>query len=229
MADPNQHILSRTQAVTQKLMAAYQSEADLPSGPESRDREIFVSHFLKEVFPPIYRFGSGNITDIDGNRSGPLDVVVERPLSPSLPAAGGDEVRLYPAESVALVIEVKSDLRRQWDEVEQSLSALAPIHRQFHTLRSMSGWEPKTAVPVVAVGFSGWRTLHSVKRKLARSRVDAMLIIDEGIFVARAGGHAVGHDVALWGLISYINEVISVTTGASHKTFDYLVNGKGRY
>jgi hypothetical protein len=44
--------------------------------------------------------------------SGALDIVVEFPFLPSFPAPGGDE-RLYLAESVALAIEVKSDLCAQ--------------------------------------------------------------------------------------------------------------------
>ncbi len=71
------------------------------------EREHFIDLFLKEVFPPSYRFGTGDALDSAGNKSGQLDVVVELTFFPSLPALGGGS-RLYLAEGVAAVIEVKS-------------------------------------------------------------------------------------------------------------------------
>lgn len=84
----------------------------------------------------MYRFGSGDATDRQGNRSGQLDVVVEYPFLPSLPAVGNSKVRLYLAEGVAAVIEVKSDLAGQWSEVESTARQLKPLRRNFGDYKS---------------------------------------------------------------------------------------------
>ena len=64
--------------------------------------------------------GTGDATDAGGNRSGQLDVVVEYPFAPSLPLGVGT-TRLYLAEGVAAVVEVKSDAAGQTDDNPISL------------------------------------------------------------------------------------------------------------
>jgi hypothetical protein len=64
------------------------------------------------VLPPIYRFGTGVITDVGGNLTGQVDIVMEFPLTASFPMPAGKQ-RLYLAESVAAVIEVKSNLSQE--------------------------------------------------------------------------------------------------------------------
>ena len=50
----------------------------------------------------IAGFGSGDATDVAGNRSGQLDVVLEYPFAPSIPAGG--KTKLFLAEGVASVV-----------------------------------------------------------------------------------------------------------------------------
>jgi hypothetical protein len=71
------------------------------------ERETLLDKYLQEVLPPLYRFGRGAITDREGRLSGALDLVMELPFAPNFPIPAADQ-RLYLAESVAAVIEVKS-------------------------------------------------------------------------------------------------------------------------
>ena len=59
-----------------------------------------------------------------------IDVVLEQPRSYSFPLLAGGP-RLYLAESVAAVIEVKSNLSNQWNEVLSTAVKLANIKRKF--------------------------------------------------------------------------------------------------
>jgi hypothetical protein len=92
---------------------------------KGREREAFIHFFLSQILPSIPQFGCGDITDCNGQntqegegKSGQLDIVIECPFLPSLPSLGMR--RLYLAESVAAVIEVKSDVASQWDEVQRT-------------------------------------------------------------------------------------------------------------
>jgi hypothetical protein len=110
---PNAHLVERLTAVQDALLALHRGGGPLSSSSKGREREHFIGEFLRKVLPPVHRFGSGDIIDSAGQKSGQADIVVEHPLLPSLPHPGG-KVRMYLAESVAAVIEVKSDLSSQW-------------------------------------------------------------------------------------------------------------------
>ncbi|WP_274425520.1 DUF6602 domain-containing protein [Chelativorans sp. YIM 93263] len=177
----NQHLLERIEAVRQQLLSGYAAGRTMSSASKGREREAFIDDFLKNVFPPIYRFGTGDATDRSGLRSGQLDVVIEYPFGPSLPAAGISDVRLYLAESVAAVVEVKSDLQAQWNEVISTARQLRPIKRHLGT--SMIVGEPPPAyIPLIAVGFQGWKRSDTAVRHLEERADVAVLVIEENIF-----------------------------------------------
>jgi hypothetical protein len=46
----------------------------MPSASKGSERETFVRDFLEAVFPSTFRFGSGAVTDSDGNCSGQMDI-----------------------------------------------------------------------------------------------------------------------------------------------------------
>ena len=128
---PNQFVIDRVAGIRAQLMASYQSNVSLSSATKGSEREAFIELFLAQAFPSQFRFGTGDATDQHGNKSGQLDVVVEFPFSPSLPSAGGARHRLYLAESVAAVVEVKSNVQSQWAEVVQTANALKLLHRNL--------------------------------------------------------------------------------------------------
>lgn len=90
--------------------------------PARATSEKYLSLFLSNVLPPLYRFGTGDITDALSNndasrKSGQIDIVVEMPWAPSFLMSAGSSVRLYPAEAVGTAIEIKSNL---YDAMERS-------------------------------------------------------------------------------------------------------------
>lgn len=91
-------------------MGAHQAGGSMRSASKGNEREAFINAFLSEILPPQFRFGSGDITDQSANRSGQLDIVIEFPFVPSIPIVAGKSPRLYLAEGVLAVIEVKSDI-----------------------------------------------------------------------------------------------------------------------
>ncbi len=120
-------------------MGVHQAGSSLSNNSRGNERQGFIDSFLGNVLPPLYRFGTGDATDAHGARSGQLDVVVEYPISPSLPVTGGSATRLYLAESIAAVIEVKSDVAKQWQQAQQTASQLAPLQRAFEARMTMGG------------------------------------------------------------------------------------------
>ena len=103
----------------------------MSSASKGNEREAFINGFLSEVLPPQFRFGSGDATDQNGARSGQLDIVVEYPFVPSLPIVAGRSPRLYLAEGIVAVIEVKSDIAKQWDEVMTTANQLASLKEKL--------------------------------------------------------------------------------------------------
>jgi hypothetical protein len=180
------------------------------SATRGREREAFIDSFLSGVFPSPFRWGSGDITDHTGARSGQIDVVVEYPFLPSFPIIGGDQERLYLAEGVAAAIEVKSDVSGQWGEVESTQRQLGPLTREFGATMIMGDRHPIN-IPLFAVGYRGWSTLETVQRKVRESGVAGILVIEHGLFAsgeAFGGIHATG-PLSLLGLISCIHNSIS--------------------
>ena len=121
---------TRINAIFSALDAAYSGGIDVSSASKGNEREQFVNTVLGSAFPPHYRFSSGDVIDSYGSQSGQVDVVLEQPRSYSFPLLAGGP-RLFLAESVAAVIEVKSNLSNQWDEVERTAEKLAKIKRRY--------------------------------------------------------------------------------------------------
>lgn len=209
--------------------------------PASRgtERELFVSSFLAQVFPPSVRFGSGDITDVDQATSGQVDIIVEAPTLFSFPAIIGGP-RLYLAEGVAAAIEVKSNLSSQWDEVvakANALQKLKALERKYSLQEQAAllekGFPGQTVVPLVSpvdpvkekqggvpficVGFEGWSDVDTV-REHARS-VGSVLVLRHAIY-AGVGGSAKG-PVALLMFLEYLSSLIQNASVTIFPTWHY--------
>lgn len=195
---PNPHLLQRLAGIQSVLNGVHEAGAGMSGASRGTERQAFIDHFLSQVLPTPFRFGTGDATDETGQRSGQLDVVVETPLMPSLPLPSGT-ARLYLAESIAAVIEVKSNVADQWTEVLSTMAKLSPLRRKFKSVMSV-GARPSEHIPLFAVGYTGWKTLDTVRSKIVESGIDGILVIDPGLFVA-AGGMTGSGCLALWGLI----------------------------
>jgi len=117
---------------------------------------------------------------------------------------------LYLAEGVAAVIEVKSDVAGQWEEVRRTSEQLKKLRRQYGG-GIISGFHPPPQIPLFAVGYTGWKTLATVQEKVSEGVVEGVLVLDAGIYASSpsvAGVTATG-DWSLWGFISDIHQITS--------------------
>ena len=193
----------------------------MSSAAKGEERAAFIGEYLSKVLPPIYRFGSGDVTDSNGEKSGQLDIVIEYPFFPSLPSGGGGQTRLYLAESIAAVIEVKSDLSNQWPEAVRTATALSRVRSKFGPALSiqpgsMSYGVPRpNRIPIFAVGYTGWSSISALKSKLEScSNIRGALVIDRGLYVSKGGIAATG-PWALWALICDLHKITNSLQGAS--------------
>ncbi|NOX82898.1 MAG: hypothetical protein GXP06_07910 [Alphaproteobacteria bacterium] len=123
-------IESRLEGMQKLLLAQFEAGSQMSSATKGEERELFVKSFLSQVFPPHFRFASGDITDFKGTNSGQVDIVLESPFLFSLPAHP-EGPRLFFAEGVAAVIEVKSDLTTQWGQVLSKVKKIKSLKRQY--------------------------------------------------------------------------------------------------
>ena len=178
----NSYLLSRLSSI-QKQLIAHHEGGNPSSTSKGREREDFINNYLEKIMPPVFRFGSGEAIDVNNKVTGQLDLVVEYPLFPSLPQPNS-EPRLYVAEGIAAVIEVKSDLKSQWKEVVKTANAVKQLDRSWGGNILIGDERFAKTIPVFAVGYKGWAKEETVKSKLVGSGVDAILVIDPGLFVA---------------------------------------------
>ena len=194
----------RLEAVRQQLVAGHRAGSALSSATKGNERELLVGGLLEQVFPPSYRFGTGDIVDSAGNRTGQLDLVVEYPFAPSFPALGGGP-RLYVAEGVAAVAEVKSDLPGQRDQVvdtARKVRALVPKREA----KFIMGVVP-TSIPFFAIGYQGWKTIAGAAGLLAEGVVDGVYEIEPARFSMRRNADEVISWEGPHAMIVLVNEI----------------------
>jgi len=200
----NELLRSRLAGISEILMAHFHASTRLPNATKGAERETLVRQFLERVFPAPYRFGSGAIADAEGQTTGQLDIVVEWPFFPSFPSPGTDE-RLYLAESVAFVVEVKSDLAKQWSQIEETTARILPLRRKWRghvqvgpasDLSTMGATVSR--IPVVAVGFKGFSSAESLRLKMTDTpgdrRPDCALVVESGAYLGWGGKISAGEE-----------------------------------
>jgi hypothetical protein len=223
---PNQYVLNRLVGIQNMLRAVHQAGTSMTAASKGTERQSFIDSFLSNVLPPVYRFGSGDATDAAGRRSGQLDVVVEYPFSPSLPSFGtAAPTRLYLAEAVAAVIEVKSDVAAQWAQANQTANQLAPLRRTIGAAMTMGGLSLEQ-IPLFVAGYTGWSTLAALEQNLLSSPdIAGVLVIDAGLFVSSAsfGSLKATGPWALWGLITCLHHVTNSLQAASTDPSSYAI------
>jgi hypothetical protein len=132
----------RLGALHKILMAGFEASSELSSATKGAEREIFVNDFLSKIFPPSYRFGTGDLIDGYSAKSGQVDIVIEYPNCMSFPYMN-DGPRLYLSEGVATTIEVKSNIVGQWEE------ALATAHKVKDLQRIFVPYRDKELEPML--------------------------------------------------------------------------------
>ncbi len=216
----------RLKGIQKSLLANYESGGGISSSSRGREREQFIESFLKRVLPPGYRFGTGDAIDSFGKQSGQLDGVVEFTFLPSIPALGASDPRIYLAEGVAAVIEVKSDLSSQWSEVVDTATKLRQLNRTFQVPGFTPNGPPMAHIPIFAVGYTGWKKLETVQEKANSGVVDGVLVIDEGLFSTRKdypnGLWTSDGPRSLWALISCLHTATNSVVINSFSPVNYI-------
>jgi hypothetical protein len=219
----NQHVYERLVGLQATLNGVHHGSGSLSASSRGNEREKFISSYLQRVLPSTFRFGTGDATDVSGNRSGQLDVVVEYPIAPTLPSPTSGDTRLYLAESVAAVVEVKSNVAGQWDEVERTAKQLALLRREYSSL-AFFGSEPSERIPLFAAGYTGWKTEAPIRRQLEENNnIAGILVIDTGLFFSSQeyGGWKATGPWSLWGLICALHRITNSLQSASTEPEKY--------
>ncbi len=180
----NPHLVQRLTGIQGALMAQHLGGRGLPNSTIGAERETFLREFLQKLFPSHRRFATGAITDSEARLSGQVDIAVEYGFVPSFPMPGTEE-RLLLAESVALVIEVKSDLVGQWGQVRDTTSKVKLLRRHLNPIMTL-GEGPPATIPCIAVGYTGYATVEALQERLATTpeaeRPDGALVVQSGCF-----------------------------------------------
>lgn len=206
--DPSHPLVAaRLLGLQRILLAMFDAGIAMSSASKGTERELFVSSFLRQLFPPSVRFDSGDITDVNRRVSGQVDIIVEAPTLFSLPAILGGP-RLFLAEGVAAAIEVKSNLSSQWTQVEakaQAVHKLTVLERKYTPEQKLAlaqslfpGSKVTTfdaptdpvrmkdgGIPFMAVGFDGWEDLETVRKHA--NEVGSVLVLRHALFAGPRG------------------------------------------
>jgi hypothetical protein len=221
----NPPLFTRLSAIQLSLMAAHESGRGLPSNTIGREREVFIRNFLALIYPPPFRFSSGAIVDAKGQLSGQLDIVVERQFAPSFTIPGSEE-RLFLTDNVAIVLEVKSNLTSQWDEVRATTAKIKNLTYQ-HIYTGMVIGDRVEKIPVFAAGYKGHSTADSLEAMLLNTapeeRPDGALVIDSGCFVCSSplGFYKGCGPTGIYGFVCLVNRALISVSANSPNMMGY--------
>ncbi len=218
----NPHLLQRLTAIQQALMAQHFGGKGLPNATAGSERETFLRGFLQQLFPAHRRFATGAITDSTGAISGQVDIAIEYGYVPSFPMPSTPE-RLLLAESVALVIEVKSDLIAQWGQLGDTTARVKALQRDLNPIMTL-GDGPPLSIPCIGVGYTGHSTIEGLSERLANTpvaqRPDGALVIQSGCF-SGFGLNASGA-YGLYALCFVINNLLTTIAFAAPNLMSYV-------
>ncbi|HLP87822.1 MAG TPA: DUF6602 domain-containing protein [Nostocaceae cyanobacterium] len=217
----NEYIAGRLKGIQIMLMAAHEASKLAANDTKGKERESFVKLFLSKTLPSQFRFGSGEITDLNSNLSGQVDIVIEYPYLPSItiPESSAD-TRLYLAEGVAAAIEVKSNLCNQWGQVVDTSKKIKQLRRIFSY---KTGIAPDK-IPLFAVGYEGWKDVNTIRKYVNKETVDGIFIIENGLFVwddrILQGDQIYGYGTEHWALWDFIRVLNRLATSLKTTNVD---------
>lgn len=125
--------------------------------------------------------------DKQGNKSGQLDIIVEKLHSISFPANSQSNERLYLAEMVSAVISVKSTLSSQWGQVVAEAEKLGFV--QSSPTAGFSVNARKGNVPLFVVAYGGAWTDETFSKKLQElpknTCIEGICVLDTEFFAVQ--------------------------------------------
>lgn len=225
----NRHLLTRLQSMQNSLVTQHASVDSLPDARKGWQSKLFLAEFLNKVFGERQRFSTGSIMDSRGNLAADVDIAVEHPAAPSFPMSGPSQDRLLMAESVAMVIEVRSDVSTQLASIGSTTRRIRMLTRRADQLISPGKRFPDT-IPVVAVGYIGFSDPERLRRRVAsvspQYRPNGILVIEPGLFEG-FGIRAKGA-VALYALCMTINRLVHQMNNVAPDLGAYVHAGNER-
>jgi hypothetical protein len=152
---PSKIVRDRIQSILETLKAAHAGGADVSTPTMGRDRELFINMVLSNIISVPFRLGTGDIVDRNDKKSRQADIVIEYANTLSFPSIYPHSARLYLAESVCAVVEIKSTLSTQWPHIKDAAAALHELDREVGEIASV-GPPPPSKIPLFVVGYTGW-------------------------------------------------------------------------
>jgi hypothetical protein len=192
------------------------------------DRELFINLVLSNIISVPFRVGTGDIVDRWDRMSRQADVVLEYANTLSFPNIFPSSARLYLAESVCAVIEVKSTISVQWQRVVTSAQALYQLERSTGVI-AYTGDEPPSKIPFFAVGYTGWKdqkAASDILEKLNRNGVvvSGVLQIDPCFYVGAGpfAPHSFEGPAGLFGFLLSIEHLTSTMVVSKPPFMGYI-------
>ena len=157
---------------------------------------------------------------MEGNCSGQMDVVIENAFLPSLPSGIPSE-RLYLAEGVATVLEIKSPFPAR-DDIKGIIERLNQLQRRWGNC-IFRAEKPPQEIPYYVVSYTGPKSESSGKSFLTETNAYGLLIIEHQLFAHRGpnGCWARKGPEALWEFVCcfYEHTTNLIFAGAHPRTY----------
>ena len=151
-------------------------------GERGSEREAVLKSFLSKYLPTRYGISSGEIIDTEGGISHQCDLIIYDHFNSPLLLAG-ENIRIFPAESVFAVIEVKSVLSaKEIDDCITKIKHLKNLKRENGPIPGVifaykSGWK-KDSIQRTATEFQ-----KQYRQCQGHQFVDLICILSHGIIV----------------------------------------------
>lgn len=250
MANP--HVKMRLEGLLKSMNAHYSSACLSASAVKGSARSEFISVFLSKANGPAFRIREcAEITDVYGNKTGEIDIILENGHAPNLPMANGETARLHFAEGVGAALEIKSSLSGQWEQAISTARKVKSISRKFsggtfsspgktiiHQIPGMKVKNPAGSIdiknlypftdriPLFLVGYKGWSKLSIIEEKLEEDDLFAgVLQIDPPMYVGSK--HLSNQKVeGPWSLLCFLADLHTSFAHIQSATFDILDYGR---
>ncbi len=165
-------------------------------GERGVEREVGLAGFLQSYLPGQYAISSGEIVDVSGATSQQCDLIVFDSSNCPLLLAG-KHYRIFPAEPVYAVVEVKSKLTiSELGDAVEKIKTVKSLHRE-------NGW----IAGVLFAYKSSWKTnqLHQIATHLQgmnagipwEKTIDIVCVLDAGLIEIYPHGSATEEQV-MW-------------------------------
>jgi hypothetical protein len=158
------HLLGFFNGAYDLVRGAFSASDQLSAESKGTFREQIIRETLANVLPPFVRLEPGDIIDSEGRQTGQLDNVAVEHRSPTLKLSPNGNGFIL-AEGALGVIELKSNLSKQWAEVKGLFKKVIPIAPYLHV--TSTGGHVDFLVPLFVVGAEGWATEETAVERLA--------------------------------------------------------------